>query len=106
MAVREGLEDQNQWSDYRRLVTQTLKDLDQDIQKNEEKFDRRIEELRDRMDKRFNDLADKMNDAVLAISNQVTELKTRASMLGGIWGLLGGALVTLVVELIVHVVVK
>jgi hypothetical protein len=51
--------------------------------------------------KRMNDMLTKMDGDIVAISNQMTALKTRMGFIGSIAGLVAGAIMAVIVKLIV-----
>lgn len=69
---------QNSWSEYRRLVTKGLEDLDCDIK----------------------DLNGKFDKMQIQFTKDITELQTKAGMWGGVIGAVCGAIASFVVQLI------
>ena len=72
----DDINSQNSWSEYRRLVTQTLKDLDQDIKI----LTKKVDEMR------------------LQTAIDVTQLKTKAGVWGAIMGLVASVLTAIITE--------
>jgi hypothetical protein len=80
----------NSWSEYRRLVTSGLKDLDEDIKNLDKKFERQLREL-----------ADKLESLQLQVTRDITQLQTKAGIWGGVVGLVVSLIATVIAELIV-----
>lgn len=81
----------NSWTEYRRLVTQGIRDLDTDIKDSNEKFD-----------KKFSDLTDSLNNFKLQMTIDITELKTKA----GVWGGVVGAIVSVIIGIIIGLILR
>ena len=68
----------NSWAEYRRLVTQTLKDLDADIK----------------------ELTKKVDEMHVQTAIELTQLKTKAGIWGAILGIVGSLITTALLEVL------
>ena len=95
----------NSWTEYRIKVVDTLKDLDADIRLLETKLEGATRGLDAKIDngysiivKQLNDHKDELQKQIFKLemktTNDITQLKTKASQWGAIFGAIGGAVVT------------
>jgi hypothetical protein len=86
-----NLTEANSWSEYRRLVTQGLKDLDDDIKTQKRECDQVMR-----------DLAERFEQMRLQMTVDITTLKTKA----GLWGGIIGAVVAFLTVFVTEAVIK
>lgn len=82
--------DSNNWSEYRRLVTKGLEDLDTDIKALDAKFERQL-----------TGLSDELTKFQMQVTRDIAQLQTKAGMWGGLVGAVISAIVTLVIQIAV-----
>lgn len=85
----EGLENKESWNEYRRLVVQSLKDLDNDINN-----------LRDSFNKDINNLRITFNKMELRFTKDLERLKVTTAFWGAIFGTVFGAAISALVEIL------
>lgn len=78
MREQELEQPSNSWSEYRRLVTSELRQLDIDIKALDNKYERQLKEL-----------SDNFHKMQLKFTSDITALQTKA----GVWGGVVGAIV-------------
>lgn len=81
----------NSWTEYRKLVTHGLDDLDTDIKAANEKFDKKVSEL-----------TKTLNEFQIQVIIDITQLKGKA----GIWGGVVGAIVSIIIGVVIGLVLR
>lgn len=84
------------WIESRRLIISQLRDMDGSIRELSARIDRFNENARDKA----SEVAKEAQAGIMALNLRVAMLELRAKMWGAIVGLVGGALGTLLVELV------
>ena len=95
--LRDEIES-NSWSEYRREVLKSLNDLDQDIRE----LERRLDGNHNSLLKQMGIHRDELMRMIYQASNEITQLKTKASMWGGIFGALGGGAIAALVSVLIR----
>ena len=101
MTPREEL-GQNSWTEYRKLVMQTLEQLAEEIKGLKDDLSKDIKDNKREIEIRFDRINKRLNDFELQVTVDVTTLKTKAAVWGGIFGALLGAVASGLVQLLIQ----
>lgn len=104
---------QNSWTEYRKLVMdslETLRDdqkemkdsLYQEIRDSKENLSNEIKEHKKDADTKFDRVHKRINDFELQTTVDITNLKAKAAMWGGIFGAALGALVSALAQMLLQ----
>lgn len=97
----ENPEERNSWSEYRRLITNGLADLDSDLKDLGKKVDENLKEADTKHSQRLEKYSTDFTNFQLKMTVEITKLNVKASLWGALGGSIVGAILVAVAELII-----
>lgn len=93
---------QNSWTEYRQLVMQSLDSLSDEIKGTHESLSSELKEYRKDIDVKFDRLYKRFNEFELQMTVDITTLKAKAAIWGGIFGAVVGAVVSALIDILIQ----
>jgi len=85
---------QNSWTEYRKLILDTLENLREEHKEIKETLSSEVKENRKDLDEKVEKIHRRINQFELQLTVDITTLKAKSAILGGVFGALIGAIVS------------